>query len=49
MTVRDEAALFSVHGITDIDGCPTAVAMGLQVRRLDAVAQEEGIPSFLRS
>ena len=40
VTRRDEVALFSVHGVSDREGRPTAAAMGRQVRWINAVAQE---------
>ena len=45
---HDEASLISVKGVANQECCPTAVVMGQQVRWIDAVAQKEGIPPFLR-
>ena len=44
---RDETSIFVVQGVADIEGRPTAVAMGLQVRLINSVAQEELVPPFL--
>ena len=48
VTRRDEAALVAVQGVAYGEGCPAIVSMVWQVRWIDAVAQEEGIPPFLR-
>ena len=38
VTRRDDAALFSVQGVADREGCPIDVEMGRQVRWFDAIA-----------
>ena len=48
VTRHDDAALFAVQGVADKEGFPTAVIMGRQVRCIAEVAQEDGIPPFLR-
>ena len=48
VTRHDEAALIAVKGVANRECCPTAAAMGQQVRWLDDIAQEEGIPKFLQ-
>ena len=44
---RDEAALLAVKGVANRECCPTASAMGRQIRWINGVAQEELIPPFL--
>ena len=44
---HDEDALLAVKGVENREWCPTDVEMVWQVRWLDAISQEEGIPPFL--
>ena len=48
MTRPDKVAFLEVQGVEDIGGRPTAVVTRRQVRCIDAIAQEEGVPQFLR-
>ena len=47
MTRRDEAALFTVKGVTDCEPCFTSIAMQWEVWRLQPIPQEEGVTSLL--
>ena len=48
VTCRDEAHHIKFEGVGDGECCSTGVTMAQQVREIYAVAQEEGIPLFLR-
>ena len=47
VTRRDEAALFSVKGVTDGKLCLTSVTIRGKVRGIQAIIQEEGVAPFL--
>ena len=44
---HDEAALFSVKGVTDGELSLAAIAVCWEVRGIEAVPQEEGVTPFL--
>ena len=44
----DEASLLTAEGVEDRECCPTSVSMVRQVRGINTVAQEDGIPPLLR-
>ena len=47
LTRRDEAALFTVKGVTDGKLLLTSVTVRGKVRRIQAIPQEEGVAPFL--
>ena len=47
VTRRDEAAFFTVKGVTDGELGLEAIAVCSEVRGLKAIPQEEGVASFL--
>ena len=47
LTRSDEASLIPVKSVLDVKSLATSISIVRQVSRVDAVAQEEGIPPFL--